>query len=81
MVYAPQPGNTVFTETDESWVHNPHQDAMIITTEVAHSLVHLLVVDSGSTINILYWGTYQKTGLKTSRLDLDDLSSLWVHQG
>ena len=56
--HPPQPDNIVFTEADASWVHNPYQDAMVITTEVANSLVHRLLVDSESAVNILYWGAY-----------------------
>ena len=62
--YAPQPDDIVFTKSNVSWVHNPHEDALVITAEVANSLVHRLLVDSRSTINILYWGAYRKTGLR-----------------
>ena len=37
------------------------------------SLVHRLLVDSGSVINILiilYWGAYQKTGLRRADMTL-----------
>ena len=51
---APQPDDIVFTQADASWVHNPHEDALVITAEVANSLVHRLLVDSESTVNILY---------------------------
>ena len=45
-------------------MHNPYEDAIFITTEVANNLVHQLLVDSRTAVNILYWGTYQKTGLR-----------------
>ena len=41
-----------------------YEDALVITTEIANSLIHRLLVDSGITVNILYWGAYQKTGLR-----------------
>ena len=56
-----------------SRVHNPHDDALVITVEVAYSLVHQLIVDSESTINILFWGAYQKTGQR--RVDLTSMTS------
>ena len=62
--YVPQPEDIVFTQADASWVHNPHEDALVIIAKVADSLIHQLLVDSGSAINILYWGAYQKTGLR-----------------
>ena len=52
--HAPQPDDIIFIEADSSWLHNPHEDALVITTEVANSLVHRLLMDSGSAINILY---------------------------
>ena len=55
---------TVFTKADASWVHNPHEDALFITVEIANSLVHRLLVNSRSTVKILYWGAYQKTSLR-----------------
>ena len=69
-----QVDDIVFTQADASWVHHPLEDALFITTEVANSLVHQLLVDNGSTVNILYWGVYQKTCLR--RADLTPMTSL-----
>ena len=52
--YTPQLDDIVFTHDDASWVHHPHEDALVITTEVANSLVHRLLVDNESAVNILY---------------------------
>ena len=38
--HAPQLGDIVFTKADASWVHNPYEEALVITAEVANSLVH-----------------------------------------
>ena len=54
----PKPNDIVFIEADASCAHNPHEDTLVITVEVANSLIHRLLVDSGSTVNILYWGAY-----------------------
>ena len=53
----PQPDDIVFTQVDASWAHHPHEDALVITVEVANNLIHQLLVDrvdSRSTVNILY---------------------------
>ena len=56
--YTPQPDGIVFTLGDASWVHHPYEDALVITVEVANSLVHRLLVDSRSAVNILYSDAY-----------------------
>ena len=52
--HMPQLDDIVFTKADVSWVHNPHEDALVITIEIANSLVYRLLVDNRSAINILY---------------------------
>ena len=71
--YTPQPDDIVFTHADASLVHHPHEDALVITIEAVNSLVHQLLVDSESTVNILYWDTYQKASLR--RADLTPTTS------
>ena len=51
--YVPQLDDIVFTQGDTSLVHHPHKDAIVIIVEVANSIVHRLLIDSGSTVNIL----------------------------
>ena len=34
--HAPQPDDIVFTKANASWVHNPHEDALVITVEIAY---------------------------------------------
>ena len=64
MGLAPQPDDIIFTKANASWVHNPHEDALVNTVKIANSLIHRLLVDSGSIVNTLYWCVYQKTGLR-----------------
>ena len=75
----PQPDDIVFTQADASYMHHPYEDVLVITTEVTNSLIHRLLVDSESAVNILYWDDYQKTGLR--RADPNDLSSLVIPEG
>ena len=55
-------------------MHHPHENALVITVEVANSLVHQLLVDSGSAVNILYWDAYQKASLRLT--DLTSMTSI-----
>ena len=50
----------VFKETNDRWVHHPHIDGLVVTARVANRNVHCLMVDDGSTIDILYLNTYKK---------------------
>ena len=56
--YTPQPNDIIFIHSKASCVHHLHEDALVITIEVANNLIYRLLVDSESTINILYWDTY-----------------------
>ena len=68
MGHAPQPDDIFFTQIDASWVHNPYEDTLVITANVANSLIHRLLVDNVSAVSILYWNTYQNTGLRQAYL-------------
>ena len=60
----PKPEDIVFTETDASWVHHLYEDALVIIVKIANSLIHWVLIDNRSVVNILYWNVYQKIGLK-----------------
>ena len=70
----PKPEDIVFTETDASWVNHPCEDALVFTAKIANSLIHWVLVDSGSAVNIIYWSVYQKVGLK--QVNLHPMASL-----
>ena len=43
----------VFSEAYVNWVHHPHEDALVIMAKIANNLVHRILVDNRSAINIL----------------------------
>ena len=49
-------------------MHHPHTDALVIIAKVANSNVHRLLVDDGSTIDIIYLEEYKRMGLIESEL-------------
>ena len=80
-----KPEDIVFTKADANLVHHPHEDALVVTGKIANSLVHRILVDNGSAVNILCWDAYQKIGLTgvhlyTGRPKPNDLTSIQVHQ-
>ena len=64
----PKPEDIVFIEPDARWVHHPYEEALVIIAKIANSLIHRVLIDSGSTVNILYWNAYQKIRLKWADL-------------
>ena len=58
----------VFTKASANWVHHPYEDALVVTAKIANNLIHIILVDNESAVNIPYWSAYQKTGL--TRVDL-----------
>ena len=58
----------IFRESDTNLVHHPHCDALVITAMMANNNVHRILVDNGSSVDILYYQAFQKIGLKASDL-------------
>ena len=57
-----------FNEKDAHHVHHPHCDTLIIKAMIANNNVHRLLVDNGSSIDILYYQAFERMGLKVSDL-------------
>ena len=57
------PEDIVFTKAYTNWVRHPHEDGLLVMAKIANNLVHKILVDNGSAVNILYWEAYQKAGL------------------
>ena len=63
----------VFTKVDSRWVHHPHFNALVITSQIANSNVHQLMVDDGSAVEILNLNVYKMMGLAEG--DLNPITS------
>ena len=48
-----EPKDIVFTEADAELVHYPHADALVIMVKMANNNVHRMLVDNGTTVNIV----------------------------
>ena len=53
----------IFSEEDARWVHHPHSDALVVNVRIGSRNVHRVFVDNGSSVNLLYYSTFQKMGL------------------
>ncbi|KAK1363262.1 hypothetical protein POM88_038823 [Heracleum sosnowskyi] len=58
----------IFSEEDARWVHHPHSDALVVNVRIGSRNVHRVFVDTGSSVNILYYGTYKKMGFLDKEL-------------
>ena len=52
-----------FTDEDFKALDLDHDDPMVISIEVAEYGIGKVLVDQGSSVNILYWKTFQKMNL------------------
>ena len=52
-----------FTDEDATRVHHPHDDAIIITLLIVDYMTRRVLMDNGSSANILYYPTFQQMRL------------------
>lgn len=57
-----------FTDEDFPDGPTPHRDALVIAMDVGGTVVQRVLVDTGSSFNVLSWDTFQKLGLKRADL-------------
>ena len=57
-----------FTAKEQEKVLTPHHDALVISRIVANCLVKRILVDNGSSANIIFQAAYQDLGLEKSAL-------------
>ena len=49
----------VFSEEDARRLHHPHDDAFVVSLRVEDYNMHRVLVDNGSSADILYYPTFQ----------------------
>ena len=57
-----------FSEDDTRRLHHPHNDALVVTIRVGDYNVHRMLVDNGSSADILYYPAFQQMGINRARL-------------
>ena len=57
-----------FTDEDAERVHHPHDDAIAITLLIADYTTRRVLVDNGSSADILYYPTFQQMRLGRDQL-------------
>ena len=57
-----------FTDEDASRIHHPHDDAIVITLIIADYSTRKVLVDNGSSVDILYYPAFQQMNLGRDQL-------------
>ena len=56
----------VFSEEDVYNTVQPHNDPMVISVQIANCRVHRVLIDTGSSVEILFKGAHEQLNLKNS---------------
>ena len=62
-----QPHNW-FSEEDARHLYHPHDDALVVSIWVGHYNTHRVLVDNGSSADILYYPAFQQIRIERERL-------------
>jgi hypothetical protein len=46
----------------------PHDDALVVNLTTANHVIHRILVDNGSSTEILYWPAFKQTGIGQDRI-------------
>ena len=57
-----------FTKEDGRRLHHPHNDVLVVSIQVRDYNTHRVLVDNGSSIDILYYPTFQQIRIDRERL-------------
>ena len=57
-----------FTDEDAERIHHPHDDAIVITLLIVDYTTRRVLVDNGSSADILYYPAFQQMGLGRDQL-------------
>ena len=57
-----------FSERDAHHVRHPHCDALVIKAMITNNYIHRILVDNGSSVDILYFQAFKRMGLMVSDL-------------
>ena len=53
-----------FRSDESNYANDPHDDTLVISLSIANCLTKLILMDNGSSENVLFLNTYREMGLK-----------------
>ena len=57
-----------FSDEDYAGILQSHTDVLVVTLILANHNVHRILVDNGSSTDILYWSTFKKLDLGREKI-------------
>ena len=57
-----------FSEDDARRLHHPHDDALVVSLQIGDYNMHRVLVDNGSSADILYYPAFQQMRIDKERL-------------
>ena len=58
----------IFTEEDSRDMHWPHNDVLVVRARIGNMEVRKIMVDTGSSMNVMYRGYFDQMGLGPNQL-------------
>ena len=58
----------VFTDEDARWLHHPHDNAIVITLVITNYMTKRVLIDNGSSTDILYYPAFQQMRINKESL-------------
>lgn len=52
-----------FTKKDCAGVTYPHNDPLVVTIDIANRAIHRVLIDSGSSVNVLFKSTFDQLSI------------------
>ena len=67
----PQMDTTItFSDSDMEGCQHPHDDPLVIRVVIANKIVHKVLVDNGSSTDIIFASSFNKMGIGREKLEL-----------
>ena len=58
-----------FSDSDLEGCQHPHDDLLVIRAVVANKTIHQVLVDNGSSVDIIFTSAFDKMGIRRERLE------------
>ena len=58
-----------FSDSDLEGCQHPHEDPLVIRVVVANKMVHRVLVDNGSSADIIFASAFDKMGIRKEKLE------------